>query len=73
MTELFSPIGAPAAFDIRSMWITGVWSGAVRLPSIARMIASAEKDKKWVDGLYKLYVPLSLPTFLNTLLSTSIG
>lgn len=53
LNQIYSPTGAPVAFDIRSMWIAGIWSGNVKLPSREVMEKQSKKEAKWLDGLYK--------------------
>jgi dimethylaniline monooxygenase (N-oxide forming) len=54
LNQVFAPTGASVGFDIRSMWIAGVWSGNVKLPSKENMEKQSKKEAKWLDGLYKL-------------------
>jgi hypothetical protein len=59
LNQIYAPTGAPVAFDIRSMWIAGVWSGNVKLPSKEEMEKQSKKEAEWLGGLYKLCVNLS--------------
>ena len=63
--QSYALVGAPVGFDIRSMWIAGVWSGNVKLPPKEEMEKRSKKEAEWLDGLYKLCVlifPFSFTT-----------
>ena len=59
LSQFYAPAAATVISDIMSMWIAGVWSGNVKLPSQEKMEKQSRQEAKWLDGLYKLCVKLS--------------
>ncbi|KAF8298250.1 FAD/NAD(P)-binding domain-containing protein [Clavulina sp. PMI_390] len=63
LTQTYVPSGAPLATDIRSMWIAGVWSGSIEVPTDNKLLKISEREAKWAKGLrkYGSATPGSMP------------
>jgi len=75
LNQFYAPAAATVISDIKSMWIAGVWSGNVKLPSQGEMEKQSRQEAKWVDGLYKFgcVVPGTMPIETFYLLAAEAG
>jgi len=75
LNQFYTPAAATVISDIKSMWIAGVWSGNVKLPSQKKMEKRSRQEAKWLDGLYKFgcVTPGTMPIETFYLLAAEAG
>ncbi|KAF8320351.1 FAD/NAD(P)-binding domain-containing protein [Clavulina sp. PMI_390] len=75
LTQMFAPSGYPLMADIRAMWLAGVWSGNVKLPTDKNMLRVSKQEEKWVKGLQKFgdATPGSMPIEILFLMAVEAG
>jgi hypothetical protein len=66
-------IGAPLGQDIHSMWLAGLWSGQIPMPSTEEMKRAADADLEWYQSLRTMWGSLSLLNYLFHSTPSALG